>query len=309
MKLLFSLTLATAVLLASSVEAAGLKPPSRREMQRIDKTAAKITAITPKAPRKVLVFSLVPTGYVHSSIPYGKAALKAMAEKSGAFEVVISDDISLFEPEKLAQFDAVFFNNANNELFMPPNFKELSEPEQAKALERDAALKKSLVDFIKGGKGIGVLHASLAVFREWDEWGDILGGRFDNHPWNAEVTIKVEEPDHPLLKAFKEDEFVVRDEIYQVKGPYSRETHRVLLSVDLEKSPKPEVAMLHREDNDYALGWVRPYGDGRVFYCALGHIHNLFWNPTVLQFLMDGIQFTTGDLEADMTPSAKLKSE
>ncbi len=281
--------------------------PSDRERARMQKAAPEGPSVPPKASRKLLVFSLVPTGYVHSAIPYGKAALKVMAEKTGAFEVTLTDDIGVFEPERLSEFDAVFFNNANNELFLPPNLAELGEEEKQKSLNRDAHLKESLVKFVRGGKGLVVLHAGLAIFREWDEWGDIMGGRFDNHPWNQEVTLRVEEPDHPLSRAFGGPEFVVKDEIYQVKGPYSRETHRVLLSLDLEKSGEPNVAEVHRKDGDLALAWIKPYGEGRVFYCGLGHYHELFWNPIVLQFLLDGTQFALGDLEADMTPSAKVK--
>lgn len=282
--------------------------PTAREQEKIRAAAKQVTAAAkPEEPRKLLVFSLVPAGYVHSAIPYGKAALQALGEESGAFEAVLTDDIGVFEPDRLAAFDAVFFNNANNELFLPPDFDELSAEDQKAAKERDAALKESLVEFIKSGKGVVVLHAGLAIFRKWDEWGGIIGGRFDNHPWNKEVVLRVEEPDHPLLRAFDADEFVVKDEIYQVKGPYSRDTHRVLLSLDLEKSGKPNVADLHRDDEDFALAWAKSYGEGRVFYCGLGHYHELFWDPTVLTFLLDGTQFALGDLQADITPSADIK--
>ena len=294
--------------IALSACAMAADKPTKRERQKIHAAAARVTtAAKPEEPRRLLVFSLVPTGYVHSAIPYGKAALQALAEETGAFEAVLTDDIGVFEPDRLAKFDAVFFNNANNELFMPPNFDELTAEEQAAAKKRDAALKASLAEFIASGKGVVVLHAGLAIFRQWDEWGDIIGGRFDNHPWNQEVVLRVEEPDHPLLRAFDDDVFVVKDEIYQVKGPYARDTHRVLLSLDLEKSGEPNVADLHREDKDFALAWVKPYEKGRVFYCGLGHYHELFWDPTVLTFLLDGTQFALGDLEADMTPSAKLR--
>ena len=109
----------------------------------------------------------------------------------------------------------------------------------------------------------------------------------------------------PRKPGLHESEFTVHDEIYQVKGPYSRETHRVLLSLDLEKSGEPNSDEIHRTDGDFAPAWIKPYGDGRVFYCGLGHDHDLFWNPVILRFLLDGIQFATGDLEADMTPSAR----
>jgi type 1 glutamine amidotransferase len=63
--------------------------------------------------------------------------------------------------------------------------------------------------------------------------------------------------------------------------------------------------LIHRADMDFAMTWVKTYGKGRVFYCALGHQHELFWNPVVLQHYLDGIQFALGDLKADPTPSVK----
>jgi hypothetical protein len=64
--------------------------------------------------------------------------------------------------------------------------------------------------------------------------------------------------------------------------------------------------LIHRTDGDFAMTWIKPYGKGRVFYCALGHQHELFWNPIVLQHYLDGFQFAMGDLEADATPSARV---
>ena len=42
------------------------------------------------------------------------------------------------------------------------------------------------------------------------------------------------------------------------------------------------------------MTWIKNYGQGRVFYNALGHEHELFWNPIVLQHYLDGIQFVLG---------------
>ena len=293
----------------SVVHADGLVEPSAEELAKIQATAAGLTGVPPKAPRKVLVCSIVPSGYIHSAIRFGEEALKAIAAETGAFEVVVSNDMSYFEPEKLKQFDVVFFNNANNELFLPANFQQLAGKEKVKAMAYDKMLKASLVDFIKSGKGVCMLHASLAIFREWDEYGNIIGGRFDNHPWNKEVTLTIEDPSHPLNAAFGGKESIkLADEIYQVKGPYSRDTHRILVSLDLEATGEPNVkATINREDKDLALAWIKPYGEGRVFYCGFGHFHELFWNPVIQQFILDGTQFAAGDVDADMTPSAKLK--
>ncbi|MFV1995935.1 MAG: DUF6807 family protein, partial [Verrucomicrobiales bacterium] len=64
----------------------------------------------PKRARKALLYSTA-TGYKHSAIPYVQTLLKMLAEKTGAAEMVVSNDIRLLEPENIAQFDALIFNN------------------------------------------------------------------------------------------------------------------------------------------------------------------------------------------------------
>lgn len=301
---------AALIVLATIVSLTGLARaaeggPSAQETEKMKAAAPARPRVEPAAPRKVLVFNRS-WGYFHSAIPYGAKAIEIMGDKTGAFETVVTDDDGLFEPANLQQFDAVIFNNTNNEIFLPENFDQLTSAEKTKAQQRDEMLKKSFVDFLRSGKGLAVIHAGVASFRNWPEFGDIVGARFDNHPWGAgsTVTLRVEEPDHPLTGAFKEPYFIVTDEIYQVKDPYSRDKVRVLLSVDPNRTritPQQREA-IHREDMDFPMTWVKPYGKGRVFYCALGHEHPLFWNPVVLQHYLDGIQFAIGDLPGDMTP-------
>jgi type 1 glutamine amidotransferase len=287
--------------------------PSSDEIVKITSAVSQLKAVEPPPKqRKLLVFSRS-WGYKHSAIPYGKKAVEIMAQKTGAFEATITDDDSFFEPQNLKQFDAILFNNTNNEIFLPEDFDKLSPVEQAKAAKRDELLKASLVDFLAGGKGLAVIHAGVASFRKWPEFGEIMAARFDNHPWVAgsTVTLKVEEPAHPVVKAFKEPLFVVTDEVYQFTGPYTRDKVRVLLSIDTSKTSivLDQLDAVHRKDKDFAITWVKSYGKGRVFYCALGHEHDLFWNPIVLQHYLDGIQFALGDLPGDMTTSAQIQTK
>jgi len=298
------MVLVTIVALTGLVNAAD-GGPSAAEIEKMKAAAPARARVEPASPRKVLVFNRS-WGYFHSAIPYGAKAIEIMGAKTGAFDVVVTDDDVLFEPANLQQFDAVVFNNTNNEIFLPENFDQLPSAEKAQARQRDEMLKKAFVDFLRAGKGLAVIHAGVASFRKWPEFGDIVGARFDNHPWGAgsTVTLRVEEPGHPLMGAFKEPYFIVTDEIYQVKAPYSRDKVRVLLSVDPDRTritPQQREA-IHREDMDFPMTWVKPYGKGRVFYCALGHEHPLFWNPVVLQHYLDGIQFAIGDLAGAMAP-------
>ena len=68
----------------------------------------------------------------------------------------------------------------------------------------------------------------------------------------------------------------------------------------------PAYGRLVREDNDYALAWVRQYGRGRVFYCTIAHSPSVFWDPKLLEFYLAAAQFALGDLPAPTTPSSKL---
>jgi len=298
----------TLLMVCGVVQGAALAPePTAEQIAKMRAAAPKQARVKPEKGRKLLVFSLS-WGFKHTSIPYGKKAIQILGEESKAFETTLSDDIRMFEPESLKQYDAVFFNNTNNEIFLPEEMDKLTAAERAAALDLDARLKKSFVVYLQGGGGLAVIHAGVASFREWDEFGNIMGARFENHPWGSgsKVWFKVEEPNHALGKAFKESPFALRDEIYQVKDPYSREKLRVLVSIDATKTEMTRQGIV-RKDGDFAMTWIKSYGEGRVYYNAFGHDFDIFWNPEVLQHWLDGIQFVLGDLKADTTPSDVIR--
>ncbi len=269
-----------------------------------EEAAKRIAAAVPSSPyakpqgqRKLLVFTLT-RGYRHSVIPLATEALKILGEKSGAYEAVASEDIAMFEPEALARFDAVCLLNNTGELFLPQNLDKLTPAERAEAEGRDADLKRSLLDFVAGGKGLIGIHAATDCFYDWAQYGELMGGYFDGHPWNEEVFIKVDEPAHPLNAPFAGQTLVVADEIYQFRAPYSRKNLHVLLSLDTGRTDMSKRG-IKRTDDDFAVSWVRTYGKGRVFYCSLGHRDEIFFNPKVLRHYLAGIQFAMGDLPAD----------
>jgi type 1 glutamine amidotransferase len=58
-------------------------------------------------------------------------------------------------------------------------------------------------------------------------------------------------------------------------------------------------------DRPRYVAWIRPHGQGRVFYCSPSHFPESYASATLLQFLLDGIQYATGDLRCDdSTPTA-----
>ena len=242
----------------------------------------------PKKERKVLVFSRT-VGFRHKSIATGKLALAEMGKKTGAFEVVISDDLENFEPGKIDEFDAILFLSTTQNVF--------------KGAEDEKKLQDSLMKFVKGGKGFVGIHAATDTFYNWPEYGEMINGYFDGHPWRAgtQVHIKVEEGknDHPLVAMFEGKPLEFKEEIYQHKDPYDSSKVDMLLRLDPEKSEK--VKGLKRKDNDYGVAWARSWGDGRVFYCSLGHNHDMFWHPKVLRHYLAGIQWALGDYEVEIS--------
>lgn len=279
--------------------------PEHRARQIREAAPARPT-VPPRKPRRVLVWITPPhlmakdphKGY---NIPYAAGALRTIGEKTGAYEAVVSDDLAHYRPDRLKAFDAVALCNASGPWITPSDesMERLQDLGDKAAVE--AALRKSLLDFVSGGGGIFAFHYAIGGNGHWKEFRELLGATFDGHPWNEEVGIKVEEPDHPLVAAFGGRNFRLADEIFQFREPYSRQHLRILLSLDVANT-NMQVKWINRKDGDFALAWVRPYGKGRVFYTAIGHRTELFWNPTILRFYLDGLQFALGDLPADAEP-------
>jgi hypothetical protein len=278
------LVFAALLLLCGARFAVAAQEVSEEDLARIRAAAPEEATAEPAESRRLLVFVLC-EGFRHDSIPHLSEAIRTMGEQTGAYEAVVSEDVEVFRPENLGQFDAVCMNNTTGTLF------------------EDEELKASLLDFVREGGGLVGLHAATDCFYDWPEYGELIGAYFSGHPWHEEVAIKLDDPDHPLCAAFGGEGFRIVDEIYQFRHPYSRQTLRVLMSLDTDGTDM-EKDGIGRDDGDFAVSWVRSYGKGRVFYCSLGHRREIAWDPRVLRHYLDGIQFALGDLPADTTPSA-----
>lgn len=293
-------------LITSNLISAQRPTPTKEELLKIKSAAPNIPLVKPKKQRALLVFTLC-RGFYHNSIPYGAEGVKVMGEKTGAFTTTVTDDPSFFEPQRLDKFDAVCLMNALGEFFIPDNIEQLSKEEQDSILAKDKLLKENFMNYLKKGRGLVVIHGSSFAFPSWKEYPDIIGGFFDRHPWNGyeKLALKIDDPSHPLMRAFCVNGFEIIDEGYQFKESYSRKKVRVLMSLDLTRMDTNKANL--RADRDYGISWVKRYGEGRVFHCALGHNPEEFWNPALLTHLLDGIQFALGDLDAPIEPVNQQK--
>jgi uncharacterized protein len=288
-----------AALMTGSVWAQGRRGPQGPTPEEIAKMEAAMPAkaiVQPAKPRKVLVMDTPGQGaFYHDCIPYWNKALEIMAQKTGAFNVTMAHDVNALSAENLKNFDAVCFNNTVTLPLSP---------------EATPELCKSLMDFIKGGKGVIGIHAATDTFYVryvWPEGQEMWGGKFSGHPWTysgTEWAVKIDEPNHPLMASFKGQGFKLRDEIYRTEPPlYSRSKQLVLMSLDMsDEATKSKADPKKPTDADTGISWVKDFGSGRVFYCSLGHAHDVTWTPAILEHYLRGIQFALGDFKVDTKP-------
>ncbi len=282
-----SLLLAILPVLALGVFAASEKKLSERDL--VLANMPKIEA--PKKKHQILCFSK-PYGFRHGSIEIGETMLKVMGEKTGLFEVTVSEDLANFEPGNIKKFDAICFNNNTH---IQKGFK-------------DEALRESLISYVKNGGGVFAIHS--ATDGGWPEYVDMIGGNFNGHPWGAGGTwdIANEDPKHPIVKGVHEGKgFKLKDELYQYKD-FDRSKQRVLMALDM-KSEVNGKKKGNRKDNDYALAWVKEYGKGRVFVSAFGHNKEVFYNPEILKMWVEGFRYILGETEVETASISKPDSK
>jgi type 1 glutamine amidotransferase len=178
--------------------------------------------------------------------------------------------------------------------------------------QRFAALPSPPPPMARGGGNGQAPATNLGPDTEvgtWPEFNTMIGAFFKFH-WNdgQTITVKIDEPKHPLNAPFKGQEYAIVDETYTFgRDTYSRRNLRVLTSIDYAKMSAEDKAKEQnpRPDGDYALSWIRREGKGRVFYEAHGHNEKVYANKLLLQHITAGMQYVLGDLAADDSPSVQ----
>jgi type 1 glutamine amidotransferase len=230
-------------------------------------------------------------GYEHDAISTAMATLYDIGRRSHLWETYFRTDCAAItkKPRKwgaknLDAFDAVaFFTDGD--------------------LDMDDSQKADLLSFIhEEGKGFIGIHSAAITFLSWPQYGKMLGGRFDGHPWGQfQAPLVVEDSEFPGM-AHLPRSFTLHDEIYQIKD-FARTNVRVLLRLDASKVDLSKQGV-HRKDRDFAVIWARKYGKGRVLYNGLGHREEVWHRPDIQRMWQDMVRWSMGDLPGDADPRA-----
>jgi hypothetical protein len=255
--------------------------------------AGLAAAQPPQAPKRKKILAIGQSkGFQHDSTSDGLATLWKIGKETGLWDTYIRTDTQLITKKKLGAnaknldyFDAIFFYTSGE-------------------LDLDDEQKTALLEFVRTeGKGFMAAHSGVDTLYNWPEYGELVGGYFDLHPWNQfNARIVNEDTKHPATAHFPAD-FFLFDEIYQLKN-YSRDRVRVLLKLNVEGVDLAKNGV-HRTDKDFAVSWVRNYGKGRVFVSTLGHRSEVWEMPQVQKMWLEAAKWVMNMTPGgDATPRA-----
>jgi type 1 glutamine amidotransferase len=163
--------------------------------------------------------------------------------------------------------------------------------------------QKAFVALLQQGIGLVSLHHNMGAHRDWDEFRQIIGGKYcfgvaefndrklrlggddidgkkygpSGYAHGQDIKVAVADRQHPITCGLAD--FTIHDETY-CKFYVAPDVH-VLLTTDHSK-------------NDRQIAWVKQYGKSRVFYLQLGHDSQAWRNPAYSDILLRAIHWTTG---------------
>jgi type 1 glutamine amidotransferase len=212
-------------------------------------------------------------GFRHTSIPLAESTISALGQRSGLFTASFcrtADDVArMLTPAALSGIDAIVFANTTGNLPVPD--------------------LGSLLNWIKEGHGFVGMHSAADTYHDAPAYIDMLGNEFLTHGEQAMVDARVENAAHPASSPLGQ-RFRIFDEIYRFTRSNRGE---VTMLLSLDRHPADGLPQAG-EPADLPLAWAKSYGQGRVFYTALGHREDVWQNVLYQQHILGGIQWVLG---------------
>ena len=241
-----------------------------------------------------ILFLTESKGFVHGPVKRtegtrgpAELALMQLAKDTGEFTVVCSQNSEAdLREEVLQKFDIVAFYTSGN----------LPVSEAQFDYFRNTWLPQR-------GRGMLGFHSATDTLKGFEPYWDLIGGSFAGHPWGAgsTVTMKIHDSSHPAMKAFGNEKFEVRDEIYQYTH-WQPEKVRVLMSLDMEDTKL-------KRPYHVPVAWCKQIADGKMFYNNMGHREDTWKNQAFLDSIVGAVRWIAGKEEGTAEPNPEISAE
>ena len=143
----------------------------------------------------------------------------------------------------------------------------------------------------QNGKAAVFLHQSLLSYQDWDEFIDIIGGRYyhekegmtpdgktmlSGYQHDVNYIIEIADTTHPVTSGL--NRFEIFDEVYH--------------DYYVKPGIKPLLTTSH-PSSDSIIGWTNRYYKSKIVYLLNGHDHHAFNNENYRKLLLNAIKWTS----------------
>ncbi len=140
---------------------------------------------------------------------------------------------------------------------------------------------QGLITAVKGGVGMAGWHGGMCdSFRSNTEYQFMTGGQWVAHPGGIiDYRVNITDHDDPITAGLKD--FDMHSEQYYM---HVDPTMKVMATTTFTGDAAPWI-----DGAVMPVVWKKYYGQGRIFYCSLGHVAKDFEVPEALTIVQRGI--------------------
>ena len=195
------------------------------------------------------------------------------------------------EPEKCVNVFAPFLREKGFEVEISNTLDSYLDADKMKSLSLVVPMwtmgtitneqQNGLLEAVKSGVGVGGWHGGMGdSFRNNTEYQFMVGGQWVAHPGNIiDYEVNITNHDDPITAGLKD--FKMHSEQYYLHTDPSNE---VLATTTFSGIAAPWI-----KGAVMPVVWKRAWGEGRVFYCALGHVATDFDVPEAKEIVQRGL--------------------
>lgn len=248
---------------------------------------ADYETIAPELPAftrpAVLVFNKT-NGFRHKdAIPVANEVFAKLITAQG-WDVFITDNAAVHNPESLQQFQLLIWNNVSGDVLTDT--------------QRDA-LQQWLHD---GGGWLGVHAAGGDRSYKWHWYVEsLIGAQFIGHtmePQFQDADLLIAKPLVTATAHLATPWRVKNEEWYAFDANPRDKGYEILLTIDensYDPKGKTSWGMVDSMEGEHPMVWRHHYGEGRVFYSAIGHQPETYQLPEYQQLLTQAMRWAIGE--------------